>query len=526
MGTLLSKDSLIRHAGRWGLVALVVLVLFGPLFPLFHTDAFFVDRPTTVPETEFAWRALGVSLVVAAMAAGLAVVVGTCLAAVLTLDRPYGGSLWSMLSLVPFVIPPTVWALGQVSFWGPGGTVERFLGDSIRPWLNFLNPGHAISTGLVLAQIHVPLAMLIVGRGIARLPHMGWEAARFQLRRAALARWLARALGNDLVAAFLIINSLSLGNFAVPHVLQCRTYAVEIYFRLVNYLDQSGAIQAARPLLVIALASSAMALFLEQRQPSPVADSRTGRHRSLGIPLWARLAGVVYLVFTVILPLLSLVGLCGSWSVFLTVAREAAPETENTLIIAVASATLASLFGVAAISESPWERRPRTVLNLFMAADFAIPGLLIGVAFARGVGTVGSIAVGNVVLIWALAVRGWPFVSKMVDRGQASFSPSWRDAARVSGVGMLRRFRWLVVPWFTEDVAAGTLVSYTLACGEVEISQLLCAPGGGTLALRLFTFLHFGPASVVASLAVLQLILVLVPFGVYLLLSHRPVRIK
>jgi hypothetical protein len=54
---------------------------------------------------------------------------------------------------------------------------------------------------------------------------------------------------------------------------------------------------------------------------------------------------------------------------------------------------------------------------------------------------------------------------------------------------------------------------------------MLCTPGHGTLALRLFTFLHFGPTHVAASLAVLQLIIAAVPLLLYFIWSNRHLKI-
>jgi ABC-type spermidine/putrescine transport system permease subunit II len=70
-------------------------------------------------------------------------------------------------------------------------------------------------------------------------------------------------------------------------------------------------------------------------------------------------------------------------------------------------------------------------------------------------------------------------------------------------------------------VAAGSVVAFVLAVGDVEITQLLCPPGSGTLAMRLFTFLHFGPTHVAAGLSLLLLALATAPVIVYFLLTDR-----
>ena len=76
-----------------------------------------------------------------------------------------------------------------------------------------------------------------------------------------------------------------------------------------------------------------------------------------------------------------------------------------------------------------------------------------------------------------------------------------------------------------EHLAAAFAIAFVLAIGEVEISQMLCAPGHGTLALRLFTFLHFGPASTAASLAMLQFLLAAAPVLLFHLVFNRPLQV-
>ena len=91
----------------------------------------------------------------------------------------------------------------------------------------------------------------------------------------------------------------------------------------------------------------------------------------------------------------------------------------------------------------------------------------------------------------------------------------------LAGLSGAQQWRWITGPLLVEHIAAGAVLAFVLAAGDVEISQLLCAPGSGTLAVRLFTFLHFGPSYVAASLALLELIITAVPVFVYFLLTNR-----
>ncbi len=88
-------------------------------------------------------------------------------------------------------------------------------------------------------------------------------------------------------------------------------------------------------------------------------------------------------------------------------------------------------------------------------------------------------------------------------------------------MGVWRRWWRITAPLLAGHAAAAAALGFILAAGDVEISQMLCAPGSGTLALRLFTFLHFGPTHVAAGLALLQLIIAAAPALAYFLLTNR-----
>jgi DNA-binding beta-propeller fold protein YncE len=73
---------------------------------------------------------------------------------------------------------------------------------------------------------------------------------------------------------------------------------------------------------------------------------------------------------------------------------------------------------------------------------------------------------------------------------------------------MLRHVRW---PQISAQVAAAWYVIYLLSLWDVETLVLIVPPGGETLALRIFNFLHYGHNSQVNALCVLLLGLALLP---------------
>ncbi len=507
---------------RTTLAVLVTIALALPLLTLWLPDG---PRPLAATAPPIATSKLFASLATAGAAAALAVAVGTALAIVFSLtDFPHP-HLGATLSLLPFICPPAVWALSQVHCYGPGGILEVIWGDTWRPLLAGLNRGHYLSTILVLGQIHTPLAMLILGRALGRIHGAGFEAAHLYLSPSRLLLWLVVAVRGELTAAFLLAWALGLGNFAVPHVLQCGLYPIEIYARTTNYLDPTGAAWAATPLLCISLLAAGLAALAENSAAGATASPQQRVRLPLGRHVWW-IGGllVAYLSLTSGLPLAATVTACKSPLLFLEVVREAAPETGNTLWIGAGACLVACVCGwCVAVGLG---RRTRSLLGVLAVLPLGVPGLIVGLAYARffarpwpvdlaGLGDSGWL------VILGLGFRSWPFATRVIAQGQRQLAPEWQEMAGLSGVSGWRRWRWITAPLLLDAVVTGAILAYVLAVGEVEISQLLCAPGQGTLALRLFTFLHFGPSHVAAGLALLQLLIAVVPVLLYYLVCDR-----
>lgn len=505
-------------AAPWLVVALLLLPLMGLVSGHDRLGGAVASEP-------IAWQTFWMSVLVAAAAAAGAVALGTLLAAATSLTDLPGHALWATLLVLPFVAPGAAWALGQTYCYGPGGLVERWFGDAARPWLATLNRGGYAATVLLLAEVLAPLAMLLVGRGMARLAAGGFDAARLSLSRVRLARWLIGALRPELSAAFLLCFALALGNFAVPHVLQCRLYTIEIFFRLTNYLDPSGAVAAAWPLVGATLLTAAALAWSERgsyrAEPRSLPESPPVE---LGWRVWPVAAGLLaYLVVTCLLPVAATVVQCGSWGDFLAALRAAAPETANTLRIASVAAALAASAGWIVgrrTARGGWVWRVLTLLPL------ALPPLVLGLAWSRFFNRSWPIdlaVIGNTAALvtLGLAARAWPFATRIIASAEARQAPEWLEAAQLAGWNRAARWRRVVAPLLAADAAAAFVIGFVLSVGDVEVAQLLCAPGSGTLVSRLFTFLHFGPAHVAASLALCELALAAVPVFVYYLLADR-----
>ncbi len=234
----------------------------------------------------------------------------------------------------------------------------------------------------------------------------------------------------------------------------------------------------------------------------------------------------LYVALVIVLPITALADDCRSISYFFDAVQAAAPETINTLVIGAAAALVAcAVAGIIA----PWYVRGRHVFaELLVMVPLGLPALVIGLAYARTYNRplpmLELITDTSVLVMLGLAARGLPFAARILAASTHRQSRTWEEASQLAELGAWRRLRWITLPLWLNPAVTAAIVVFVLAAGDVELGHLLTAPGSGTLAMRLFTFLHFGPAHVTASLALWQLIVVLLPVLIYFLLTERWLR--
>lgn len=504
----------------------VMLLMLLPVALVWFPSASTTDVLSSPP---IPWLALARSVGVAGGAAVLALLIGASLAFLLAATDFPAPAFWGTLVLVPFVCPSTVWALAQVYCYGPGGVVERAFGDGLRPALERINQGHYLSTMAVLAQVYAPIVMLFLGRGVGRLHHSGFEAACLFLSPERRLLWVVSALRRELVGSTTLVFAMSLGNFAVPHVLQCRLYVIDVYMRAANYLDHDGAVLAALPLVVLGVVAVALTIWLDERSPRTRGLPSGQWLVPLGKTRWViGVSLAAYLILTIGLPVGAVIWECRSVSAFWSAIRDAVPEVSNTIVLGFAVAATSVLIGLGTCVLPPGKLR---VVGRGLAfVTIGLPALVIALSYTRALSFVSipeiePIRRAGVVVAVALAFRAWPFVARLIGEADRSASPAWREAADLGQLSAFRRWRWITLPWSFDYLCSAAIIAYVMATSDIVICQMLCEPGQGTLALRLFTFLHFGPTHVAASLALLHMLVTCVPVVVYFLVADRCLRV-
>jgi len=406
----------------------------------------------------------------------------------------------------PVLLPPYVAALAWTYLAGHGG------------WMSGL-PGAAIVLGLML----YPIPMLATEVGFRRVDGRLEEAGLLVARRRQVLRHITLPLvAPPIVAASLVVFVLAISDFAVPGLLGVRVYTTEIFTAFAALYDFPRAMVLALPLLLLCMGIGSLASLLMHATPTVGRRPAGAASSLLGVPTVAAAAVVlVVAVAALAVPVAILVNEARgvrSWSM---VVDGSAAAMWNSLLLAGAGATLVSgvavVLGFAGARISP---RAAGMLDTLLVTVFAIPSTIVGVgliALWNRPGPIGAIYGTESMLVLGYVARYLPVAALVMAAAMRHVPVSHEEAAAVSGAGWLRSTWHVVLPQVRLAMAVTWVLTFILAFGELGVSVLVAPPGESTLPIRVYTLIANAPPAQVASLALMQAAVILVPvtlFGV------------
>ena len=180
------------------------------------------------------------------------------------------------------------------------------------------------------------------------------------------------------------------------------------------------------------------------------------------------------------------------------------PAVRNSLAFAAASGLLALPMGVVVAVITTRRYRGRTLVGAVAMAPFAVSGILVGLGLLRGLVFGVEIAgwritaTGAVAIVAAHAVAGYPFVVRTVAPGLESLDASLVESARALGASRARALFDIELPLVWPGVIAGAAFAVAISMGEFTATVVL-ATGADTytmpIAIERFIGRRLGPAT-------------------------------
>lgn len=467
----------------------VLVALWAPLFNLYLSAlASPIARGALWNGLTFylSWKSLQLS-VVTALAATL---IGVPLGFLIARGPRWARGLTAALTALPLGVPAVLAAAPFFSLGGP----DRF-------------PLLACATAL--AMVFFPVTAFGTAAALSSLPLEEEEAA---LALSGPLRAWSGVLGQRILPAIMasagVVAALCLWEMGAPDLLSYPTLSSEIYRQLNSPTvlgdPNARAALTAWPVPVLAL------LFLLPALRAPLPSGAGANSGGAARSKWLLWAAPLLLFSPGFLLWRFARELDEPRAIWETISANG-DAISNTILTATAAATICTALALALCLS--WRTWPlwwrRAALALTLAPGLFAP-VVVGVAligfFNRDLtGAFYDSALG--MTIWGDCARFLPLAVAVIWGATARLQPEALWAASNLGARPIRVARTVAVPLLASALAGAWGLVWAWCAGELTVTVLVHGPGGDTLPIPIFNFLHAGIASDVAALCLLLMAL-------------------
>ncbi len=543
-------------------VAAGILLVAGPLIAtLVRSVLVWTEDGPTVSAGNFVrlfrdarvLSALGNTLLCGAATTLCSCVLGFTLAWLVARTDMPGRRWFDAGNLVPFFLSPYVGAISWIYLAAPNsGLLQHWS----KAWLGVPLPFDIYGLGgvvWVLTLFYTPYVYLFVLAPLRQMDAAFEDAARVHgasfwttLRHVSIP-----LVSPALISGALVVFVTSAGLFDVPLALASPrgipTMPTEI-FSAVQYPADFGRAAAFGVLVlgVTVLLTVWQRRYLGRRR-FDVVTGKGYRPRLLRLGLPARVAALaleaVYIGGGVVLPTVALVmvSLSRLWTGRFDAARASLANfryvlfnyqltqeaIQNSLMLAVSGATVGvaiSLLqayhlnrGLNRGADPGRGGRWRSLVDALLAMPMGIPGIILGLGFL--ILAIRTPLYGTLVIVGiAYVARFFPIATRNIAAMLLAINPELEASARASGATWWQTMRWILLPLLRPALTASWLMLFVIFVRELGATILLYAQGTETISVALVLLADRSPGYV-ASLAVIQLVMLLAAFALFRAIS-------
>ena len=463
-------------------------------------------------------------LVVAVTGASVAIAVPLAWLTVRT-DLPFRRA-WSVITVLPLVIPSYVGGFLVVVALGPKGVLQGWLsplGVERLPEI-FGFPGAM----LTLTLLSYPYVLLPVRAALGRLDPTLEETSR-SLGKGPWATFFQVTLPllrPALAAGALLVALYTLSDFGAVSLLHYETFTWAIY---IQYGYFARDLAAALSLVLVTLALGILILENRTRSRSQYYRSTTGVVRPpltfrLGRWCWPALALCATVVlFSLVMPISILV----YWAARGISAGEPLlllwSQARNSLYVSGLAAVVAVIAALPiATLTVRYPGRVSGLLERFSYVGFALPGIVVALALVFfGVRYATPLYQTLGLLIFAYVILFLPTAVGAARTSLLQVSPMIEEAARSLGRTPFRVFTSITLPLVRPGILAGTALVFLLTMKELPATLILSPIGFKTLATSIWGATEDGFFAQAAVPALLLILASSIPMAFLVLRGER-----
>ena len=408
-------------------------------------------------------------------------------------DLPFR-RVWSVLTVLPLVIPSYVGGFVVVAALGPKGMLQEFVAGPLLGIDRLPDIYGFAGATLTLVFLSYPYVLLTVRGALSGLDPALEETSR-SLGHGTLTSFVRVVLPQlrpGIAAGALLVALYTLSDFGAVSLLRFETFTYVIYLQ---YDAGARALAAAGSLVLVVLAFGILALEAGTRGRLAYYRSTVGAIRkaapvSLGRWRWPAFG---FCGAVVLLALAMPIGVLGYWVGRGVTAGESlglsAGTTANSLYVSALAAVVAVLAALPiAILTVRFPGAVSVLLERLTYVGFALPGIVVALALVFfGVKYATPLYQTVGMLIFAYVVLFLPAAVGAARASLLQVSPRVEEAARSLGKGPFRVLRAVTVPLMRPGMLSGGAIVFLIVMKELPATLILSPIGFKTLATSIWS---------------------------------------
>ncbi len=433
------------------------------------------------------------SILLAFLSLAMAFFIAVPLAFIVSRYTFFSRSLFSVLVLIPMMLPPFVGAIGMTRMFGQYGFINLFFGLGPIPWLTSAN----IVVVALLQALHLfPILYLNISSSLSQINPELLEAARTSgAKNARVLSDIVLPLAMPGIAAGAILVFLwSLTDLGTPLLMGFRNVlAVEIFERTVSInTDPSGSILVIILMLTTIFLVLIFKKFFAFETATPSRGQRTVSLKQPSLPANILMSVFMWCVVTAsILPHCGIIltslaekwyftALPTEWSFRFFGSALSAQGMQHAVQNSLLYSSVATLVDVILGTYFAWmiarkKIRAAWAIDALIMLPMALPGIILAFGYIATFSGTFLDPLKNPIplLIIGYSIRRLPFCFRSAYAGFLQTGPEFEEAGRVCGATPSTIGRTITLPLISAHLAAGALLAFLFAMLEVSESMVL-----------------------------------------------------
>lgn len=463
------------------------------------TERFSIDRFLAVFDIG-AIKIFGRSITYALVSSVLSVLCGFVISLILFRTAISFRRVFLFLLLLPVAIPPFVYIEGVLYL--------SKLSDQ-----NLFSP---LSMILVTGLVYMPVSAIIISIGMLSVPKNIEESAILSFAGNA---WFYKItlpwLQPFIISAFLISFIFTFSNYEIPSLMNVQTYTLTIFNQFGAYYNYLDTLYLILPVIALYSIVVIVTVFV-MRGKSFFQVSLTRSIVHVKLTKFGKTVAFIVLIGLSIMTLFPFVVIVKKITGIAELSEIIIPywkEVLYSLIVSCLAGVVALVPAILVVRSmvlfSPFVRSCFFLLALF---PFTIPPSLIAISLIRFSSMIpgSNVIMLTSLLIFGLSARFFPVVVFMLYAGTCSINPHLVEAGMLQSRSWLQNLFKIWIPLQYSLICKTLLVFVLLTLGEIGLAVLLVPPDYMTASVNIYSMLHYGFGSEVASETFLLICIVII----------------